>query len=189
MKQAKISVSHLPQSEKSKGILAETKSKMSFVPNMYLSMAGNTSLLESYISAYNSFRSNSGFSPVEQEVVLLSVSFENSCEYCVAAHSFVGDKMTNVPTEITNAIREGRTLPDAKLNALSQITKLMTANRGRITEEQLKEFFEVGYTESDLLGVITGIGVKTMSNYSNHITQPQLDTVFAERVWEKPSQH
>lgn len=185
MKQAIISVSRIPQSEKSKKIIDDTLRKMGFVPNMYLGMAGNTSLLDSYIYAYNSFRANSGFTPIEQEVILLSVSYTNNCEYCMAAHSFVGDKMTNVPTEITDAIRAGITIPDTKLHILSYLTKLMTENRGRINQAQVEEFFEAGYNESHLLGIITGIAVKTMSNYSNHNTQPDLDSVFSGRRWEK----
>lgn len=184
MKQVKISVSRIPQSEKSKSILIETKTKMGFIPNMYHGMAGNTSLIDGYTSVYNSFRENSGFSPVEQEVILLSVSYVNYCEYCMAAHSFIGDKMTKVPTEITNALREGATLPEAKLNALSHLTKIMTENRGRVSQEQVEEFFNAGYDESHLLGIITGISVKTMSNYSNHITQPDLDAIFTGRIWK-----
>lgn len=187
MKQAKISVSHVPLSEKTNSILTETKTKMGFVPNMYNGMAGNTALLDSYVHTYNSFRANSGFSPVEQEVILLSVSYVNNCEYCMAAHSFVGDKMTNVPVEVTDALRAGTPIPDAKLNALSHFTKLLTEYRGRVSQEQVDDFFNAGYDESHLLGIITGIAVKTMSNYSNHITNPELDAVFAGRVWKKNS--
>lgn len=186
MNQAKISVSHIPQSEKSNSILIETKTKIGFVPNMYHGMAGNTSLIDSYAYAYNSFRANSGFSPVEQEVILLSVSYVNSCEYCMAAHSFVGDKMTNVPVKVTDALRAGTTIPDVKLNVLSHFTKLLTENRGRVSQEQVEGFFNAGYDESHLLGIITGIAVKTMSNYSNHITQPDLDSIFSGRIWENP---
>lgn len=57
---------------------------------MYKSMGNNPALLDAYIYSYNSFRANSGFNSVEQEVVFLSVAYENNCEYCMAAHSFIG---------------------------------------------------------------------------------------------------
>ena len=50
---------------------------------MYLGMANNTALLDGYLSAYNSFRANSGFNPQEQEVIFLSIAYENECEYCM----------------------------------------------------------------------------------------------------------
>lgn len=166
-------------------ILEKTKKGLGFVPNMYIKMGHNPALLDAYSYAYNSFRANSGFSPVEQEVVFLSVAYENNCEYCMAAHSFVGDMMSKVPVEVTNAIREGRQIPDPKLAALSKLTRSLTATRGNVSQEEVKEFLDAGYTESAVLGIIAGIGVKTLSNYSNHNTNPEVDAAFAGRVWKK----
>ena len=152
---------------------------------MYKSMGHNPALLDTYTYAYNSFRSNAGFNPVEQEVVFLSVAYENNCEYCMAAHSFVGDMMTKVPSEVTNAIRDGKQIPDAKLAALSKLTQSLTAHRGNVSQEEINEFLAAGYTEAHVLGIITGIAVKTMSNYSNHNTNPLVDAAFAGRIWKK----
>ncbi|MBK8516648.1 MAG: carboxymuconolactone decarboxylase family protein [Saprospiraceae bacterium] len=160
---------------------------MGFVPNMYNNMAINPALLDAYSYAYQSFRQNAGFTSVEQEVVFLSAAYANNCEYCMAAHSFVGDNMTKVPTEVTDAIRAGIDVPDEKLNALADFTRKMTKNRGTVKQETLDNFLNAGYTPSHAQGVIAGIAVKTMSNYSNHLTSPVLDDVFAGRVWSKPT--
>ena len=69
-------------------ILQGTKDAMGFVPNMYGLMANNPALLDAYTYTYKTFRANSGFTPIEQEVIFLSVAYENECDYCVAAHSF-----------------------------------------------------------------------------------------------------
>ncbi len=36
-----------------------------------------------------------------------------------------------------------------------------------------------------ILGVITGIGVKTFSIYTDHIVNAPLDEIFQERKWSK----
>jgi AhpD family alkylhydroperoxidase len=169
----------------SKGILESTQKALGFVPNMYAKMANNPALLDAYTYSYNSFRANSGFNSVEQEVVFLSVAYENNCEYCMAAHSFVGDMMTKVPPEITNAIRDGKQIPDTKLAALSKLTRAITVNRGMITQDEVDAFLAVGYLPTHVLGIIAGVAVKTLSNYSNHVTHPALDEAFAGRVWKK----
>lgn len=168
-------------------ILKKSKESLGFIPNMYAGMAINPSLLDSYSYSYNSFRENSGFSPQEQEVIFLSVAYENNCEYCVAAHSFVGDKMTHVPEEVTNAIRNNTVIPDKKLAALSAFTKIMTAKRGFPSQEDVDAFLGAGYTPNHILGVITGIGVKTFSNYFNHINNTPVDGIFSSRIWKKKS--
>ncbi len=184
---AKINLEGIDLSSKSTEILDATQRKMGFVPNMYRMMAPNAALLDGYLQAYNSFRANSGFNAVEQEVIFLSVAYANSCEYCVSVHSFVADQWSKVPMEITDAIREGKEVPDKKLNALNKITKVLTESRGNIAQELVDEFIAAGYTSSHILGIIAGIGIKTMSNYSNHLTHPDLDDAFTSRKWTAPS--
>jgi uncharacterized peroxidase-related enzyme len=171
--------------EPAKSTLQQAKNNLGFVPNMYEFMAVNPSLLTSYTSSYNAFREESGFTPQEQEVVLLSVSYVNECDYCMAAHSFVADKMSNVPTEVTDAIRDGKEIPDAKLKALSEFTKKVVKERGFVSHEAIQEFLEAGYEKKHVFGVITGVGVKTLSNYMNHIAETPVDDVFSERKWTK----
>jgi len=182
---AHLKLENNPVSPVSQGIFDSTQKALGFVPNMYKDMGNNPALLDAYTYSYHSFRANSGFSPVEQEVVFLSVAYENNCEYCMAAHSFVGDMMTKVPAEITNAIREGKQIPDLKLAALSKLTRSLTATRGNVSQVEVDAFLAVGYSESHVLGIIAGIAVKTLSNYSNHITNPKLDAAFAGRIWKK----
>lgn len=182
---AHLTLENATVSQKTQEIFDKTNKGLGFIPNMYIKMGGNTSLIDAYTHAYETFRSHAGFSPVEQEVIFLSVAYENNCEYCMAAHSFVGDMMTKVPLEVTNAIRDNQQIPDAKLGALSKLTRSLTVNRGNVSKQEVDDFLDVGYSESHVLGVITGIATKTMSNYSNHITQPKVDDAFKSRVWEK----
>lgn len=166
-------------------ILQTTQKKLGLIPNMYLGMANNTALLDGYVSAYNSFRANSGFSPQEQEVIFLSIAFENGCEYCMAAHSFVGDNMTKVPVEVTNAIRDNVEIPHEKFKALSLFSRAVTLKRGLPSETDINDFLKAEYTENHILGVIAAVGIKTMSNYFNHIFKTPVDDAFKSRAWKK----
>ena len=102
-----------------------------------------------------------------------------------STHSFVADKMSKVPTEVTDAIRNDTEVPDSKLKALSNFSKLMVSKRGLPSVEDVDTFLNAGYTQDHILGVITGIGVKTMSNYFNHVFNTTVDSAFSSRVWAK----
>lgn len=182
---ARLKLENVSVSQKTNEILETTQKSMGLIPNMYKKMGANTALLDSYVYSYASFRANSGFTPIEQEVVFLSVAYENNCEYCMAAHSFVGDNMTKVPVEVTNAIRDGKQIPDVKLAALSRLTRSLTSNRGNVSQQEIDSFLSAGYQETHVLGIIAGIAVKTMSNYSNHNSDPELDAAFKGRAWKK----
>jgi len=158
---------------------------MGFIPNMYAAMANSPVLLNTYASGYKLFREQSGFSAVEQEVIFLAISRENECDYCMAAHSFVADAISNVPVEITNAIRNDALVPDLKLAALVDFTRVMVKERGMPTSSDVEAFIGVGYSEVGILEIIQAISVKTISNYSNHLFHTKLDEVFEDRHWEK----
>ena len=166
-------------------ILEAAKKGMGMIPNMYATMANNTALFDAYSHSYKTFRENAGFTSQEQEIVFLSVAYENECEYCMAAHSFVADKISNVPTEVTDAIRNDTEIQDAKYRALSLFSRVMTAKRGNPSQEDIDAFLSAGYTENHILGLIAGIGVKTMSNYFNHVFNTPVDAAFAGRALKK----
>lgn len=172
--------------EISNKILENTKMGLGMIPNMFSTMANNPALLDAYSYSYKTFRENAGFTSQEQEIIFLSIAFENECEYCMAAHSFVADMMSKVPTEVTDAIRNNSEIEDAKYKALSMFSKVMTAKRGNPSQEEIDAFLNAGYTENHILGVITAIGVKTMSNYFNHVFNTPVDNAFKGRTWVKP---
>ncbi len=169
---------------RSKPILEDVIKKNGQVPNMYANMINSPGVLETYLHGYDVFRKESGFTPVEQEVVFLSISYENGCDYCMAAHSVIADKMSNVPEDVTNAIRNGEEIPDSKLQALSSFTKEVFQTRGRPTKEATEVFFEAGYDERKVLEIILAIAVKTLSNYSNHVFGTEVDEMFKSRAWD-----
>jgi AhpD family alkylhydroperoxidase len=157
------------------------------LPNMYRAMAQAPGLLDTYLSGYARFRSESGFTPQEQEIVFLTISAENGCEYCVAAHSVIADKASQVPLEATNAIREGRPPTDLKLGALSSFTQHLLLERGRPSQSAADMFLKAGYTEQQMLYLVLALAVKTMSNYTNHLFHLPVDEVFMGRQWKADS--
>jgi len=165
-------------------LLEAAKAQVGFIPNMYARMANSPGLLGAYLRAYALFRQHSGFSPVEQEVIFLTISRENSCEYCVSAHSAIADSASKVPASVTDAIRDGEPVPDAKLAALHQFTRLMVAKHGLPDQAEVERFLAAGYDERQILEIVLAIGVKTFSNYANHLFHTPLDEVFAARAWK-----
>jgi uncharacterized peroxidase-related enzyme len=166
-----------------KEVLDKALKQVGFIPNMYGYMVNSPALLETYLFGYNQFRSESGFNPVEQEVVFLTISRENACHYCVAAHSVIADAYSKVPAEVTDAIRNGSEITDARLKALRRFTKVLLDSRGRPCKTEVAAFIAAGYTEVHVLSVLLAISVKTLSNYANHLFETPLDDMFKSREW------
>jgi uncharacterized peroxidase-related enzyme len=156
------------------------------LPNLYRKMAESPALANGYWELGNIFASSS-LSAVEQQVVLLATSTLNGCTYCVGAHSAIADMM-KIPTEITDALRDGEPVPDANLEALRKFTQQVVSQRGWVSEADTQDFIDAGFTRAQILDVVLGVGLKTLSNYANHIMQTGLDEAFASRTWQAPAE-
>ena len=170
-----------------KDILVGARKQLGMVPNMYMNMANAPELLETYSIGYAGFRDHSGFTPAEQEVVFLTISVENECTYCVAAHSVLADRASGVPAEVTDAIRNRRQAGDDRLRALHETTLELVRSRGWPSAESVRAFVDAGYTERQLLYLVLAASVKLISNYANHLFDTQVDTAFASRKWTPPA--
>lgn len=170
--------------EASKKALTEAKKAYGFTPNLLGVMANHPTLLNSYWDGNVSLSQNSLLTAEEQQVVFLSVSYENNCHYCMAAHTSIG-QMFKVSQEILDALRNGTTLPDPKLEALSQYAKASTLKRGRVSQEDINNFYQVGFTKEQQLEVIVIIGFKVFTNYINYLAQTPVDSAFEPNTWSK----
>lgn len=167
-----------------KTMLESAKAQMGYIPNMYRNMVNSPGLLETYLVGYKRFREESGFTPVEQEVVLLTISRLNVCTYCMAAHSMIAEKVSKISANVLEPLRTGDSIPDAKLTALSTFTRILLEQRGNPTTTQMNDFKGAGYTDRQVLELILAIAVKMLSNYSNHLFHTEVDKPFQQYAWE-----
>lgn len=162
--------------------LTDAERRFGMLPNLMRKMATAPALLKGYLALGELFEQTS-FSPAEQQVVLLSVSRDNRCDYCMGAHSVLAD-MAGVPKAVTDALRDGKSLPDPRLEALRRFTTAVVEARGWVEEAALAEFQEAGYDAQQVLEVVLGVGMKTLSNYTNHLVGTELDASFQHRAWQ-----
>ena len=151
------------------------------MPNLIRVLAEAPAAAEAYMAVMDIFEGSS-LSDAEKQTILLSVSFANGCDYCMAAHTTVAS-MKSVPSGIIEALRVGAALPDTKLDALAVLTRSVVETRGWPSEAAKEAFFAAGYGAREYLEVIVGVTVKTLSNYVNHAADTPLDTAFEAHKW------
>lgn len=176
---------HTPQTapEAARAALETAERRMGFVPHLYAGLAHAPAALEGYLAVSASFDKVS-LTPVERQVVLLTASVDNGCEFCVAAHSMIAKKMVGVAPEVVQALREEREPADAKLAALAVFTRAVVQERGWVREHPaLARFLAAGYTPAQALEVVLGVTQKTLSNYANHLLQTPLNPAFESERW------
>ncbi len=166
---------------KAKPILQEALKGYGFVPNLYATMAEAPTILEGYTTLAGIF-GKTDLSETERQIILMTNNRLNGCAYCMAAHTTLS-QMAGVPASVIEALRNGTTIADSKLEALRQFSIQINQSRGWPSDAQIKAFLDAGYTRQTVLEVILGTALKTLSNYTNHIAETDLDSAFVPNSW------
>ncbi len=169
--------------ESARETLNAVKGKYGFIPNVLGAMAHSPTAVKGYVTL-SGLLGESSLKPHEVQLVLLSASIANGCEYCVPAHSTVG-KMAGLTDAQVTALRSGAPLDDPRLNALAAFTRTVVNTRGQPGEGDIKAFFDAGFDKVGIFDVLTAIAVKTMSNYVNHMFDVPVDEAFKANAWSK----
>ena len=167
----------------SKAMLEESLKTNGMLPNLHAVLSSSTQALEAYQTLGKLFMSTS-FDAEELTVVWQGINVENGCEYCVPAHTGIANSM-KVDPALTEALRNQQSMPTPKLQALLDTTLSIVRNRGRVSDEELQNFYDAGYGEQQLLEIIVGLAQKTISNYTNHIANTPVDAPFKKFAWTK----
>ena len=161
----------------SRPFLEKVKKGFGFVPNLFAAFSNSPMLLEGYLGLDAAY-SKATLSPAERQLVLLTASVVNECAYCTAAHSTIAKGMFKVPAAVVAAVRAGQPVADAKLNALVNLTREFVLGRGHVAPATIQSFLNAGYRNDQIGEVLIGVALKTLSNYTHHLSPVEIDSAF-----------
>jgi AhpD family alkylhydroperoxidase len=82
----------------------KVQESLGFIPNLMATFANNPTVLEGYLALAAVFEKGS-FTAIERQIILLTVSLENNCNYCAAEHSAIAKGMFHTPPDYAFAGR------------------------------------------------------------------------------------
>lgn len=141
------------------------------VPNLYAAFAQSEHALGNYLALQGG---KTSLRAKELEVVNLVVSQVNNCVYCLSAHSALAKRQGFTEDQILS-IRKADISFDSKLDALAQLAKSITENRGHAAPAALEAFYAAGYNEGNLVDLVMIVGDKTITNYLYALTEVPVD--------------
>lgn len=157
-------------------ILSDVEEAYGFRPNLIREMVTSPAAARVYLSGQEAMQEAS-LSNAEQNAVMLAVSTRNECHYCTAAHSTIG-RQAGLTGEQVEAILAEEKLEDERLSALVEATKRVLDQRGWLEEDDLAELERRGVDRAQLFEIVALVGLKTISNYVNHIAGTEVDPQF-----------
>lgn len=164
--------------------LQHAEALFGFLPNLLGKLANAPAALDAYLAVAAAFE-RSSLTPIERQIVLLTASVENRCQYCGSAHSFMASRL-GADDAVVEAVRRGSPIGDARLEALRRYTQQLVRCRGQADQGETQAFLAAGFDTVQIYDVITGIAQKTISNYADHVEAVPLDAAFSSHAWSPP---
>jgi uncharacterized peroxidase-related enzyme len=168
------------QTDHAEQVHEKAEQALGFVPNFITEMTGeNPAVADAYLTSQGLLEEGGVLSPAEQQAVILAVSSYNDCHYCTKAHAVAGQQ-AGLDAETVDTINEGGLPSDDRLRSLVRATRRILGKRGWLSDADEAEFDDLGLGRPELYEIVSLVGVKTMSNYVNHIAETEIDEPFQQ---------
>lgn len=167
--------------ESSQPTLSAVKKANGFIPNLFRALANSPSSLNGFVALVGA-NDDGSLSPAERQIVQLAASIENESRYCVAGHSTFAESI-GMPLETIAAIRGGEKLGDKRYQALIDFTRSLVRNRGQVSRRDRAEVEAAGFGAEQILEIIIGVALKTVTNFVSGAFELPLDGQFQPHTW------
>ncbi len=157
---------------KSKELFDAVQNKLGFIPNLIKVMGNSPAVLQTYLSL-GELTASGNFSNKFREQLALVIAEENTCNYCLSAHTAIG-KMNGLSEAEIEQNRQALS-SDAKTEAGLVFAKKVTKDKGNVSAEAIAEVKAAGYNDGDVLEIVLNVVANTLTNYINHIAETEVD--------------
>lgn len=155
-----------------KEVLDAVKARFGMVPMMARTMAQSAAVVTGW-SALSGALADGVLGARTGELIALAVSQANACNYCLAAHTALGEKVGLTAEERLEA-RRGRAT-DPKEAAALRLALAILETRGAVSDDALALARAAGLSEAELSEVTAHVALNVLTNYFNRLADPDID--------------
>lgn len=153
-------------------LYAAITSQLGMVPNFLKVFANSPAALRAFLGLHG-IANEGSLDPQTRERIALAMAEKNACQYCVSAHTAIGRKAGLDNAEI-EANRAG-TSQDAKAKSAVKFARALADNNGEVTTAELLEVRNAGYSDADIVEIITHVGMNILTNILGKASRVEID--------------
>jgi len=153
-------------------LLDAIQSQVGMVPNFLRVFANSPAALRAFLGLHGIAGEGSLDAPTRERIAL-ALAQQNACDYCVSAHTALGRKAGLNGAEM-EANRAGSS-QDSKAAAAVKFAKALAEHNGQVTTAEILEVRNAGYSEADIVEIITHVGLNVLSNIIGKASQVEID--------------
>lgn len=157
----------------SQPFLEAVKKMLGSVPNLFRMVGNSPAALEGYLGL-NGALAKGKLDARTRERIALAVAEINGCNYCLAAHTYLGKNLARLDDAEITANRNGGS-NDAKADAAVRFAAKVTTTKGHMAESDLHAVKAAGYSDAEVMEIIAHAALNTLTNYVNNVAGTDID--------------
>jgi uncharacterized peroxidase-related enzyme len=149
-----------------RAVCEETRAKIGFVPNVFLAYAKRPEHFRAFMQYHDLLmRAPSGLSRAEREAIVVAVSSDNDCLYCVVAHGAALRILGKDPIVADQIATNWRTADlSPRLRAILTFASRVNEPGFAATDKELAELKAVGLSDEDAWDIASVASFFGLSN-------------------------
>lgn len=147
--------------------------KLGMVPNMMRTMGNSPAVLEGYLNLSGALGGGSLGTQLG-ELIALTVAESNACDYCLSAHTFIGEKLAGIDTSSLTAARQAKS-NDPKVTAALKFAQTLVSKKGRVSDADVAEVGAAGYSPGEIGEIVAHVALNIFTNYFNNTANTEID--------------
>jgi uncharacterized peroxidase-related enzyme len=152
--------------------LEAVKAKLGTLPNLFTTLAQAPVALTGYLQLSESL-GKGRLTPRQREMIAIAVAQENACEYCLSAHTAIGQGLGLKDEDIERARHGGAV--DAMDDAVTELALLIVKSRGDVSDRSLANARNAGLDDGLIIEIIAHVALNVLTNYVNRIAGTVVD--------------
>jgi uncharacterized peroxidase-related enzyme len=154
-------------------LLDRVNKQLGSVPNLFRLVSNSPAALEGYLGL--SAALSKGALPAQtRERIALAVAQINGCNYCLAAHTYLGRNLAKLDDAEIAANRSGGSNDTTAAAAVRFAVKVAQA-RGHVSAEDVAAIRAAGYDDAQIIEIVLHVALNTWTNYINEVAQTDID--------------
>jgi len=158
--------------EDRKAILNQIHGAFGVVPNMFRAVANLPAALKSMWGSFGALGSGVLGAKLGEKIAV-AIADRNRCEYCLAAHTILGQNAGVSALEMATA-QAGQS-DDAQTAAALRFALKLVANRAQIADADVIELRTVGFNDEQIVEIMAHVALNIFTNYVNLAFNVQID--------------
>jgi uncharacterized peroxidase-related enzyme len=147
--------------------------QLGVVPNLMKTLGHSPAALEGYLSL-NSALAGGVLDPQLGERIALFVAEYNGCEYCLAAHTYLGLHVAKLDAADIDAARDGHS-QDSRVQAALRFAHHVLEKKGQISDGEFNAVRAAGFDDQAIVEIVSHVALNILTNYFNNVVQTIVD--------------